>query len=176
MAASDAPTETVWEGRYLVAKKRGQWEFVGRPEGMRAAVILAFDGPHAILVEQYREPLGRHCIELPAGLVGDSDSPEGESDADAAARELEEETGYRAGRMESLGDYFSSPGMMSEGFTLFRAHDLARVGDGGGVEGEDIAVHRVTLEALPGFIADCRARGAAVDVRVMALLMSHWLG
>jgi 8-oxo-dGTP pyrophosphatase MutT (NUDIX family) len=79
-----------------------------------------------VLVEQFRVPLGRACIELPAGLIGDDAGGEGEEAATAAVRELEEETGYRAGRMEDLGEYYSSPGMVTEAFTLFRAHDLER--------------------------------------------------
>jgi ADP-ribose pyrophosphatase len=174
MARSTEPTETVWEGQYLVAKKRGRWEFVARPRSIRAAVILAFDGDKVILVEQYREPMSRPCIELPAGLIGDEDGAQDEDDAAAATRELEEETGYRAGRMEFMGEFYSSPGMMSESFSLFRAQDLERVGDGGGGESEDITVHRVSLADLPAFTDRMRARGMGIDVRVMALLMSGW--
>ena len=129
----DAPLETMWEGRFIKAQRRGRWEFAGRARGIRAAVILAELEGSAILVEQYRVPLGRTCLELPAGLIGDDS--EGETVEVAAARELEEETGYRAGRIEVVGDFFSSPGMISEGFTLVRAHDLVKVGEGGGVEG-----------------------------------------
>ena len=95
-----------------------------RTRGISAAVIVAIDDGHVILVEQYRVPLGKICLELPAGLVGDDS--EGEPAASAAIRELEEETGYRAERMTELGHYFSSPGMVSEGFTLFRAEGLSR--------------------------------------------------
>ncbi len=168
------PTETVWEGKYLVAKKRGTWEFVARPKAIRAAVILAFDEERVILVEQFREPMSRPCIELPAGLIGDEDGRVDDDDAAAARRELEEETGFRAGRMEYVGEFFSSPGMMSESFSLFRAYDLERVGEGGGVADEDITVHRVSLAELPSFVERCRARGAGIDVRVMALLMADW--
>ena len=90
----------VWEGRFITAKVRGRWEYVGRARGIRAAVILAVDSEdHVLLVEQYRVPLGRNCVELPAGLIGDDDSLAGEEPASAAMRELEEESGYRARRM-----------------------------------------------------------------------------
>ena len=113
-------------------------------------------------------PLGRRCIELPAGLVGDHDADE---DAGiAASRELEEETGYRAARLESVGEFFSSPGMVSESFTLFRAHGLEKTGEGGGVEGEDIHVHRVPLAGLTAQIAAWRAEGYAMDVKLLLLL------
>jgi ADP-ribose pyrophosphatase len=176
---SDAPTETVWQGKYLIVRKQGTWEYVGRARGIRAAVIVAIDedpdgAPHVLLVEQYRVPLGRACLELPAGLVGDD--AEGEEAASAAIRELEEETGYRAARMRDLGDYYSSPGMVSESFTLLRAEGLEKVGEGGGVPGENIIVHRVPLAGVAGFVAGKRAEGLAIDVKLLLLLAGELLG
>ena len=173
--------ETVWAGKFIQVKKLGTWEYVGRTRGISAAVILAVDdGPsgddqdrHVILVEQYRVPIGRMCLELPAGLVGDEE--EGEEAAVAAGRELEEETGYRAERMVDLGRFHASPGMSSEGFTLLRAEGLTKVGQGGGLESEDIIVHRVPLAELPAFVAAKRAEGAAMDVKLLLLLGSGFL-
>ena len=165
---ADEPEEVVWEGRFIAAKRRGKWEYVSRTRGVSAAVILAVDDGHVILVEQYRVPIGGQCLELPAGLIGDEE--DGEEAATAAIRELEEETGYRAERMIDLGRFHASPGMSSEGFTLLRAEGLARTGDGGGVEGEDILVHRVRLEDVPGFVAAKRAEGCAMDVKMLLLL------
>ena len=160
--------EIVWSGRFIEAKRLGKWEFVSRTRGVSAAVILALDDGHVLLVEQYRVPIGALCLELPAGLVGDDE--EGEEAAAAAIRELEEETGYRAERAVDLGRYFASPGMSSEGFTLLRAEGLTKTGEGGGVEGEDIAVHRVKLADVAAFIADRRAAGVAVDSKLLLLL------
>jgi ADP-ribose pyrophosphatase len=166
------PEEVMWQGKFIAAKRRGRWEYVGRARGIGAAVILAIeeaaDGRHVILVDQYRVPLGKRCIELPAGLVGDEE--EGEDPTLAASRELEEETGYRPGRMIDLGEYWSSPGMVSESFRLFRALDLEKVGAGGGVAGEDIRVHRVALDGLAEWIAARRAEGYAMDVKLLTLL------
>lgn len=167
-AEREGGVETPWRGKYLEVRREGSWEYVSRARGIRAAVILAVDDGHILLVEQHRVPLGRRCLELPAGLVGDDS--EGEDVAVAAIRELEEETGYRAARMGSLGEFYSSPGMVSEGFTLLRAEGLTRVSSGGGVEGEDIAVHRVDLAALPAFVAAKRAQGVAMDVKLLLLL------
>ena len=168
---SDAPEEIVWQGKFITAKRRGRWEYVGRARGIRAAVILAVDDEnHVILVDQFRMPLGKRCIELPAGLVGDHDDNQDEDTSTAAARELEEETGYRAGRMEVIGEFFSSPGMVSESFTLLRAHDLVKVGEGGGVESEDITVHRVPVAQIGAAIAGFRAEGFAIDVKILTLL------
>lgn len=167
----DAPDEIVWQGKFVTARKKGRWEYVSRARGIRAAVILAVDDDdHVILVEQYRVPLGKRCIELPAGLVGDDDGGEDEDAATAGARELEEETGYRAGRIEIIGEFYSSPGMVSESFTLLRAHELTKVGAGGGIASEDITVHRVPLAAIGEAIAGWRARGYAIDVRMLMLL------
>lgn len=169
---TDEPAETVWQGKYLVVRRQGTWEYVGRARGIHAAVILAIDedeeGGHILLVEQFRVPLGRNCLELPAGLVGDD--AEGEAAEAAAIRELEEETGYRAARMRDLGQYYSSPGMVSESFTLLRAEGLVKVGEGGGVPGENIVVHRVPLAGVAGFVAAKRAQGLAIDVRLLLLL------
>lgn len=160
--------ETVWSGKFLEVKKDGRWEYVSRTRGVSAAVILALDGDEVILVEQYRVPLGANCLELPAGLVGDEE--QGEEAEQAAIRELEEETGYRAGQMVNLGRFHASPGMTSEGFTLLRAEGLERTGDGGGVAGEDIIVHRVKLADVPEFVERKRGDGVAVDVKLLLLL------
>jgi ADP-ribose pyrophosphatase len=165
----------MWEGRFIVAKKRGRWEYVARARGIRAAVILAIDAGDVILVEQYRVPLGRVCLELPAGLIGDEGNPD-EAAESAAARELEEETGYRAARIETIGEFFSSPGMVSESFTLVKATGLKKVGDGGGEGDENITVHRVALSDVPAFVAARRAAGVAVDVKILTLLAGALLG
>jgi ADP-ribose pyrophosphatase len=167
---SDAPEEVVWQGQYITAKKRGRWEYVGRARNIRAAVIAAVEDGHVLLVEQYRVPLGRNCLELPAGLVGDGDGEEGEDTLVAAGRELEEETGYRAAQLTDLGTYYSSPGMVSESFTMVRATGLTKVSEGGGVEGENITAHRVPLAGLSDFIDSKRAADVAVDVRLLMLL------
>lgn len=165
---ADAAEETVWKGRFLEMKKRGRWEYVGRVGGVEAAVIIAIDQGYVILVEQYRVPLGRACLELPAGLVGDED--EGETVEMSAARELEEETGYRPAICRSLGTFYASPGMVSECFTLVRAEGLTRVSEGGGTADENIIVHRVPVATITDFIAERRAAGVAIDVKLLTLV------
>jgi ADP-ribose pyrophosphatase len=164
------PEEMVWEGRFIAAKKRGKWEYVSRTRDVSAAAILAIHEGEIVLVEQWRVPLGAMCLELPAGLIGDEE--EGEAVETAAIRELEEETGYTAERMTDLGRFHASPGMSSEGFTLLRAEGMRKVGEGGGVEGEDIIVHHVPLAEVADFIAAKRAEGCAMDVKLLLLLGS----
>lgn len=165
----------MWEGRFIKMMKDGPWEYAARNRGIEAAVILAIDPEdHVILVEQYRVPLGRNCLELPAGLVGDETA--GEPIAEAANRELEEETGYHASAIEDLGFFHASPGMVSEGFTLVRARGLAKVGAGGGDGDENITVHRVKRSDIPAFVAAKRAEGCAIDVKLLLLLAEAILG
>jgi ADP-ribose pyrophosphatase len=167
------PVETAWQGKWIVVKQQGKWEYVARARGIEAAVILAIDEGHVLLVEQYRVPLGRRCLELPAGLIGDTQ--DGDTVAEAARRELIEETGYDCAEVEQLGFFHSSPGMVSEGFTLVRARGLTRVGEGGGVDGEDIVVHRVPVAEIPAFVAAKRAEGVAIDVKLLLLLAQSFL-
>lgn len=177
---ADLPEKVMWEGSFITAKKRGRWEYVGRARGIRAAAIIALDEDadgtrHVILVSQYRVPLGRFSLEVPAGLIGDDIGSEGEDAVTAAVRELEEETGYHAVRFEVLGEFYSSPGMVSECFTLLKATGLDRIGEGGGTEGENITVHRVALRDLSRFVAEWRRAGHAVDVRIAMLLTLEYL-
>ncbi|MCL6250738.1 NUDIX hydrolase [Altererythrobacter sp. KTW20L] len=170
------PEVVLWSGKWIEARSRGKWEYVSRARGIRAAVIVPIDAGHVILVEQFRVPLGRRCLELPAGLIGDDAGSEGEDPLAAAKRELVEETGYAAATWRDAGEYFSSPGMTSESFTLLLASDLTRVGSGGGIEGEDITVHRVALADLPQRIAQFRKAGLAIDVKLLLLLGANLLG
>lgn len=167
-ADAESPEQTEWAGRFILAKRRGRWEYASRARGIRAAVILALDAGEVLLVEQYRVPLGKFCLELPAGLIGDE--TEGEDALTSAQRELEEETGYRAAHWEDLGEFWSSPGMLSESFTLVKATGLSRVSEGGGTEHEDIVVHRVPLAGLVDAVARHRALGHAIDVKLLLLL------
>ena len=168
MSDDDAPAEVMWEGKYIRAVKRGRWEYVSRVGDVRAVVILAeYDG-QTILIEQQRVAVGGRCLELPAGLVGDEDP--GATVEETAVKELEEETGFTAERVERLGDFHASPGMVSESFTLVRAHGVTRSGEGGGTEHEDIKVHLVARSEIPGFVEQKRAEGVAVDVKLLLLL------
>ena len=156
---------TRWEGKYLRMVTDDRWEYVERCGGMTAVVIVAMHDGKYILVEQARVPIaGRRCIELPAGLVGDEDDKGIE---DTATKELEEETGFLCDRVETLGDFFSSPGMVAEGYTLVRAHGVRQ---GGTKSDEDIDVHLVAPDEVAGFIAAKRAEGLAIDTKLLLLL------
>jgi ADP-ribose pyrophosphatase len=162
------PPELMWAGKYVHVLKRGKWEYASRANNINAVVILAeFEGK-VILIDQPRVPLDCRCVELPAGLVGDED-PEATAEA-TAVKELEEETGFTAERVERLGEFYASPGMLSEGFTLVRAHDVHKIGEGGGDENEDINVHLVPRAEISNFIEQKRAEGFGVDVKLLLFL------
>ena len=162
------PVETMWEGKFVRALRRGKWEYAGRTNSIRAVVILAEHDGKIILVDQPRVPPDCRCIELPAGLVGDED-PEATPET-TAIKELEEETGFTAERVERLGDFYASPGMLSESFTLVRAHGVRRIGEGGGDENEDINVHLVPRADIPNFLEQKRAEGFGIDVKLLIFL------
>ena len=159
------PAEVMWAGKFVRAVRRGKWEYASRTNNISAVVILAEYEGKVILVDQPRVPLDARCVELPAGLVGDTD-PNATVEA-TALKELEEETGFTADRVERLGEFYASPGMLSEGFTLVRAHGVRKIGDGGGDENEDINVHLVTRADIPNFIEQKRAEGFGIDVKLL---------
>ena len=169
MNLDDLPApETMWEGRFVRAIKRGKWEYASRTNDISAVVILAEHEGKVILVDQPRVAPGCRCVELPAGLVGDED-PNTTVEA-TAIKELEEETGFTAERIERLGEFYASPGMLSESFTLVRAHGVHRIGEGGGDDNEDINVHLVERAGIPNFLDQKRAEGFGIDVKLLLFL------
>ena len=84
-----------------------------------AVILPVFDDDTIALVKQYRHPAVKYLLELPAGTLNDRERPEV-----GAARELEEELGLMAGRMEKLSEFFISPGFLSEKMWLYLATDL----------------------------------------------------
>ena len=168
----DAAPVTLGQGRFLKLVRRGQWEFVQRTNITGVVAIIAVtDQGQLLLVEQSRAPVNARCIELPAGLVGDEDAEE--TLEASAARELEEETGYRPGTLEILGSGVSSAGMADETVTFCRARGLMKVGPGGGDPDEAIQVHAVSVAEVPAFLEAGQADGRLVDLKIWAALW--WL-
>ena len=162
------PVEVMWEGKFVRALRRGKWEYASRARDIGAVVILAEHEGKVILVEQPRVAPDCRCIELPAGLVGDND-PNATVET-TAIKELEEETGFTAERVERLGEFYASPGMLSEAFTIVRAHGVRKIGDGGGDENEDIIVHLVPRVDIANFLEQKRAEGFGIDAKMLLLL------
>lgn len=165
----DAPATVLAAGRFLQLVRRGRWEFVERIRGVGAAALVAVTDEDAIvLITQPRPALGGLTIELPAGLVGDTDGMEDEDAALAAGRELVEETGFEAATIERLCAGPTSPGLTSEQIALYRARGLRRVGPGGGVEHESITVHEVPLAGAEAWLAERAREGLHIDLKVYA--------
>lgn len=158
-----------FRGHHLQITESDGWEYTERVQSNGVAVILAVtEAQQLVLTEQYRIPVAASVIELPAGLIGDLPEIADESGAEAAIRELEEETGFRAGRVELVFSGPSSAGLTSEMVHFYRAFDLERVSDGGGDPSEDIDVRLVPLEHVHAWLRERMAQGEQVDPKVYA--------
>ncbi len=129
--------------------------------GGAVAVLPLLEDGTVILVRQYRHAIGDWLLEIPAGRLEPGESP-----AEAALRELEEETGYRTEKLVSLGDLLPAPGFCSESLALFVASDLSAI-PGGGLamdEDEEIELVRVPLEDVHLHTLDAKSLVAAATV------------
>jgi ADP-ribose pyrophosphatase len=164
-----APVATLFEGRWLSLRKRGRWEYAERTNPGGAVIILAVTPQdNLLLVEQYRVAIQCKTIEMPAGLVGDLAAQSDESALLAAQRELEEETGYRCQRVEFVHCGPSSSGMSNELITFVRAHELEKVGPGGGDASENIVVHEVPRREAGAWLFARAAEGYSIDPKLFA--------
>jgi ADP-ribose pyrophosphatase len=164
-----AEPETLYQGRWLSLRQRGRWEYAERNNPGGAVIIIAVTPEDKILfVEQYRVAVQKFTIEMPAGLVGDLSGSENESVLIAAQRELEEETGYRCGRVTLVHEGPTSSGMSSEIIAFVRAHDLVKVSDGGGDESENIVVHEVPRKEAGAWLLARGAEGYSIDPKLFA--------
>jgi ADP-ribose pyrophosphatase len=161
--------EVIYAGKYLKLYKYKGWEFVKRNDCSGIVVIAAKtqDGK-VIFVEQFRVPLGKKVIELPAGLVGDMCHTRKESMVTAARRELLEETGYKAKRIRFIMEGPVSSGMSAQQIAFFRAEGLTQVSEGGGDETENIKVHAVPLRRAAAWLRQMEKKGRLVDPKVYA--------
>ena len=160
--------QTLYEGDWLRLVKIGHWESCERTHGKGMAVIIIAVTPNddVLFVEQFRVPLGSRTIEMPAGLVGDdhaSDTLE-----DAARRELIEETGWSPGKVEVLLIGPTSSGMSNERIAFVRARELVKVGEGGGIDDENITVHTVPRAEAPAWLMRKQAEGFELDLKLWA--------
>jgi ADP-ribose pyrophosphatase len=156
-------------GTHLKLLADGPWEFAARTHASGGVVILAFtERDELILIEQFRSPVQKRVISLPAGLIGDGG--EAEEASVSAIRELEEETGYRAERVHFLAEGPSSPGLTSEMMTFFRAEGARKI-DGAVLDPhEGITPHLVPIANLHAWLRDREAEGMLVDYKIYAAL------
>jgi len=128
--------------------------------GAVSVVPMLDDGRTAVLVRQYRGAIDDLLLEIPAGRLDvDGEDPEA-----AAARELEEEVGWRAGRLEKLAGFYNSAGFCDEFAIVYLALDMVRCESSAqGLEEQHMTVEHVALDDVPAMIAD----GRLVDAKTI---------
>jgi ADP-ribose pyrophosphatase len=169
MPPQDLPKEIIASGKYLRLVRQGTWEYTERvgASGI-VALVPVTDAGEIVLVEQFRVPTRAHVIEIPAGLVGDIAGQEDESLELAAGRELEEETGFKAGKLQRILEGPSSAGSSNSVITFYLATQLVQTGPGGGDEHEDIVVHVVPIQGIMGWLEAQVKLGKVLDPKIYA--------
>ena len=174
---------SLYKGKYLELKKtdfaakngkKGSWEYVARVNGTFAvAGFCLTDAEELILVRQFRPPVNKQTIELPAGLT----DRQGESPEAAVVREVQEETGYIMENPVFVMDAFTTAGMSSEFVRIYFGRISGR-GMAMPDETEDIFVYPpVPLIKLRDFTGTEESLGYHVDFKILAALQKvQWLG
>ncbi|MEW8954939.1 NUDIX hydrolase [Clostridium sp.] len=158
----------IYEGKIITLVKQkvelpngleSEREIVRHPGGV---AILAFkDEETILLVEQFRKPIDNMLIEIPAGKL-----EKGEDPKECGIRELEEETGYKAGKFTYLGKFVTAPGFCDEYIYLFKAEDLYN-GVKGGDDDEFINLREINISKVKEMIKS----GEIEDSKTIAALM-----
>lgn len=163
-------TRRIYEGRILSLRddvveladgRTSQREIVEHAPAV--ALVAIDDRDNAILVRQYRKAVEAELLEVPAGSLSKGETPE-----QAAQRELEEETGFHAGKLKRLGGFYSAPGFCTEYLHVFLCTDLRRVGARPD-EDEVISAVPIPLARLPDLIR----RGDIRDAKSIAGLLMY---
>lgn len=174
MASKKSKDKIVYRGKHIRLVQRGTYEFASRGQVKGIVGIVAVNAAgEMLLVEQFRPPVGKRVIEIPAGLAGDEKGYEHEPLAEAAMRELLEETGYSAREMKQVAVGPPSAGISDEIITMFVARGLRKVGEAEGDGSEDITVHEVPLTDVPSFLKRKAKSGCLIDLKIYTGLYLH---
>lgn len=159
------------QGKHLQLLNQGGWEYADRVRGTGVvAVIAVTPRRELILTKQFRVPVARHVIDLPAGLAGDIAGDESEAFEQAARRELLEETGFDAQHFEHLFTGPSSAGMTTEMISFFLADQPERIDSGGGDGTESIEVLLAPLDKISAWLDRKTTRRTCIDPKVYAAI------
>ena len=150
----DVKIDTVREGDKSYVR-----EVVHHPGS--AVIVPVFEDGTVALVRQYRHPAVRYLLEAPAGTLNDRERPE-----EGAARELEEELGFTAGKLEKLIEFFVSPGFLEEKMWIYLATDLTETGQRLD-EDEAIDVVRLSFSRALEMITDGEIEDAKTIIGLM---------
>ena len=160
-----------YDGKFIRMLNRGGWEYASRKNLSGIVGIVALTAKKEIvLIEQYRPPVGKVVIEIPAGLAGDIKGSEGEALANAARRELLEETGYQAKSMKQVAEGVPSAGICDEVITMFIAKGIKKVSTGHGDGSENITTHLIPIKQAHTWIKKQIKLGKTVDLKVYSAL------
>ncbi len=136
--------ETLYQGKHLTMLSNDGWEYVERNNKQEVVAVVATTAQNEMLIiEQFRKPVGQKVLEIPAGLIDAGETPEA-----AVRRELMEETGFSAAFVNPIDSGFVSSGLTNEKIHLWRALNVVKTGQGGGIDGEQIIVHKIPLARL----------------------------
>ncbi len=165
------PDQEIYAGRVVTLRLKhllqpdGSTRLREIVEHVPGAAVVAVDAhQHVLLVRQPRPAVGTHLLELPAGLVDAGEQP-----IEAARRELEEETGYTAERLEPLVRFYTSPGFSTELLHIFAATRLQEHAGQPDPE-EEIELVRMPLEEAIDRVLD----GEIGDAKTVAGLLAYW--
>lgn len=161
-------SETIFQGKIISL----QVDQVTLPNGENASreivkhsgavAVIALIDDRMIVVEQYRKPLERSLVEIPAGKLDPGEEP-----LEAAARELQEETGYTCDDIRHVCSYYTSPGFANEIIHMYIAENMT-LGEMNPDEDEFLSCDSLTLDQAQQYIADGRIKDAKTIMAVYA--------
>ena len=161
----------LYEGKYIRMVSCDTWEYAERVNCSGVVFIIAVtEDEKIVLCEQYRVPVQKHVIEIPAGLVNDGCLTQEETFEEAAKRELLEVTGYEAGKVVFMTNGPAAPGSSSALIRFYRAEGIKKVSSGGGDATENIKVHEVPLTGIEAWLQQKEREGKLVDPKIYAAL------
>ncbi|WNB93648.1 NUDIX hydrolase [Bacillus sp. NEB1478] len=153
----------------LPNKKIGKREIVKHPGAV--AVLAVTDDGKILMVEQFRKPLEKTIVEIPAGKL-----EKGENPLECAKRELLEETGYSCEKIESIGSFYTSPGFADELIHLYFTDTLIHKGEQMTDEDEFVNVLEISIAEAKEMMKNQKIHDAKTVYGVLYMELNHAKG